>query len=168
MASTTPEPAATDRRDVVPYVITVTRPVAPDDDGQPFCAACSHYHEDACLCPDCGRPTPCRTHSIESSVSTPATDISRRAVATLDEAQAAVVSAYETRTGKPAPACFALREDGGTTGPLPDGTTIEVERRGLNYLHQQAKGCDLDAETLAAYRQSYTAEIIAAFNEASA
>lgn len=25
----------------------------------PFCEDCSHYHDGACLCPECGQPVPC-------------------------------------------------------------------------------------------------------------
>lgn len=41
-----------------------------DDDGQiiedtslPFCEECLHYHKGLCLCAECGRPMPCRTHA---------------------------------------------------------------------------------------------------------
>jgi hypothetical protein len=55
--------------------------------------------------------------------------VSRRAVATLDEARALVAEHYERATGKPCPACFELRADGGTAGlAFSDGTTITARR----------------------------------------
>lgn len=42
-----------------------------DEPDEPYCVICSHHHEGACWCPDCGRPTPCRTHGVEGTMSTP-------------------------------------------------------------------------------------------------
>jgi hypothetical protein len=50
----------------------------------------------------------------------------RCTVDTLEEARALVAEHYERSTGKPCPACFELCADGGTAGPLSDGTVIEV------------------------------------------
>lgn len=50
--------------------------------------------------------------------------LSRRAVATLDEARMHV---WRTVSLQAAYAVSALPESGGTVGPLPDGTVIEVE-----------------------------------------
>lgn len=114
----------------MPYVITTTRLVAPDEYGTPFCAVCSHYHEDACLCPDCGRPTPC-SHA-GASVQTDATDVSRRAVTTLDKAVNLAIAACNAAGSvglSVVDQVNDLSEDGGTVGPLPDGTVIAVERR---------------------------------------
>lgn len=56
--------------------------------------------------------------------------LTHTAVATLDEAAAVVVEARnranERRPG--ATTSIALDESGGTVGPLPDGTVIEVKR----------------------------------------
>src|SRR5215208_858046 len=116
----------------MPFIVTAKRPVAPDEHGQPFCAACSHYHEGACLCPDCGRPTPCREHHAATSVATPAIEtVARRAVATPEEArheaERALINWQRTTGQKPDPrahvyAARTLPESGGRVGPLPDGT----------------------------------------------
>lgn len=61
-------------------------------------------------------------------------DVTRRAVATLDEAREEAWDAYsqpddvarETLDAL-AEQVFAITEQGGTIGPLPDGTRIEVE-----------------------------------------
>jgi hypothetical protein len=50
--------------------------------------------------------------------------LSRRAVATLDEAR---MHTWRTVSLQAAYAVSALPESGGTVGPLPDGTVIEVE-----------------------------------------
>lgn len=39
---------------------------------EPYCVVCSHYHSGACLCADCGQPTPCRQHYVDGTVSTQA------------------------------------------------------------------------------------------------
>jgi hypothetical protein len=119
-----------------PYTVEHRRPVAPDEDGSPFCAACSHYHDGSCLCPDCGRPTPCRDHGQDRSVSTPATTVvSRWAYATLEEARAKA-----RRIIGDAPGYFEAHDGwstarldanvlGGSGGmiQLPDGSEIVVE-----------------------------------------
>lgn len=117
----------------MPYVITTTRPIEPDEHGLPYCGACSHYHEGACLCPDCGRPTPCSTHGVDGSVSTPAPDVSRRAVATFGDVRTAIYGLGVLPT-KPYHTfnywrrmVRELPDSGGSVGPLPDGTMIEVE-----------------------------------------
>ncbi|HEU4702610.1 MAG TPA: hypothetical protein VFS37_09020 [Conexibacter sp.] len=114
------------------FVVTQRRPVAPDEDGQPFCGACSHYHEGPCLCPDCGRPTPCRDHGQDRSVSTPATEIVyREAFATLEDRNRAIcVLILNAVPIEAQPDLFAqvtaLGESGGKLS-LPNGDVIEVE-----------------------------------------
>lgn len=77
----------------MPYTITTTEP--------------GHY------CMHCG-PGACTTDAHSR--------VSRRAVATLDEARVAVSEATGFDPGWP------RLESGGTIGPLPDGTVIEVGR----------------------------------------
>lgn len=54
--------------------------------------------------------------------------LSVKAVATLDEAGSIALDAYEASTGLQAggPTADKFTEFGGTVGPLPDGTVIEV------------------------------------------
>lgn len=128
-----------------PFVVTRRRPVAPDDDGSPFCAACSHYHEGPCPCPDCGRPTPCRDHLQDRSVSTPATKIVyREAFATLNEARRTACAEIRRRSNvakdpvQPALDHAAnVRESGGTIR-LPKGDVIVVEATTDDELYAQA------------------------------
>ena len=111
-----------------PFLVTVKRPVSPDDNGTPFCAACSHYHEGARACPDCGRPTPCRDHGSDRSVWTPATEVvSRVAVASLEEARDKVALLAADTMLTRAGVIIAIRESGGRVS-LPDGTEIKVVR----------------------------------------
>lgn len=68
---------------------------------------------------------------------------SRRAVATLDEVKRyAHSAASELGYSKPEhhDAIEALPESGGTVGPLPDGTTIEVEAVTRQWLWLQLQG----------------------------
>jgi hypothetical protein len=156
----------------MPYVVTTKRPTPPDETSQPYCAACSHYHEGACLCPDCGRPTPCREHFEGASVQTPSFDVSRCAVATLEERQVLDGGEWRNvlilRTWRPdlrpseevADVLFlhdgrvsgghvtrmmrslyllTVPESGGTVGPLPDGTVIEVGASSWVHLALEAR-----------------------------
>lgn len=70
---------------------------------------------------------------------------SRRAVATLDEAREIV----HTATAKQHAARWPIYEGGGTVGPLPDGTKIEVEfwgaARAVNWM--VANGYDPQTES---------------------
>ena len=67
---------------------------------------------------------------------------SRRAVATLEEARQRIVFALAHGEHMSEDARMAgwigaekrITENGGTVGPLPDGTVIEVERVGYRYL----------------------------------
>lgn len=93
--------------------------------------------------------------------------VSRVAVATLEEARQAcikIVQPYadaESKTvalGPVARICLSLmRKDwsGGTVGPLPDGTTIEVEAISWADLRESAgldrDGFTLDTQTIAAF-----------------
>jgi hypothetical protein len=116
----------------MPYIVVVKRPVAPDEDGAPFCSTCSHYHEGACLCPECGRPTPCRAHSQGTFTQIPTFDVSRHAVATLENARESTAYTVicidqDCRRSSYEDAARSLPKAGGTVGPLPDGTVIEVK-----------------------------------------
>jgi hypothetical protein len=62
--------------------------------------------------------------------------VSRRAVTTLEEARAAVITALVELAAPPT--AFSIDESGGTIGPLPDGTLIEVERVHLSALYPKA------------------------------
>jgi hypothetical protein len=88
----------------------------------------------------------------------------RIAVATLDEAREAAYSAVEDRE-PPIMVCFRLAgechdmsESGGTIGPLPDGTVIEVKPCTWSHLAKVVKWDNGPARPLA--------EILAAFNAA--
>lgn len=99
---------------------------------------------------------------------------SRQAVATLDEAQDAVAAAMASvedanpvGAGQSSPYNYALAwdlpESGGTIGPLPDGTVIEVERVSWSRLAEHTTG-GWDAERGRFRAAAYDADIIAAFN----
>lgn len=79
--------------------------------------------------------------------------IVRRAVATLDEARDYVHNAGATFS------VAAIGEQGGTVGPLPDGTTITVEQVGWVWLWTSAR----DAGALI-HSTSSKDETIAAYN----
>lgn len=84
--------------------------------------------------------------------------VTRRAVATLDEARDAVHQSI-TADRRSAPfleAVAALDDSGGTVGPLPDGTTFEVGRVEWDTLRADLTAEQRDrgltgAETIAAY-----------------
>jgi hypothetical protein len=82
----------------MPYVITTKRPCYRDDD-------CAMY---ACSCRNTGWR------------------VSRRAVATLDETMDYLCELVLFAGDADAP--LPVDESGGTVGPLPDGTVIEVTR----------------------------------------
>jgi hypothetical protein len=83
----------------------------------------------------------------------------RRAVATLEKARLVVREAVFTGSALTAPAIWnsiaVLPESGGTVGPLPDGTVIEVEAVSWADLRERAGlGRDalvLDEQTITAY-----------------
>lgn len=75
-------------------------------------------------------------------------DMPRRAVATLDEARDEAVRIVSEHVPAPSSppygdrwddALLALDAMGGTVGPLPDGTTIEVERVSEPVLREQVR-----------------------------
>jgi hypothetical protein len=89
--------------------------------------------------------------------------LSRRAVATLEEARAVVATITEAARPDRADilnAIVALRESGGTVGPLPDGTVIEVEAVTGGALALRA-GFAIDAY---GHCEASYAEVIAAYN----
>jgi hypothetical protein len=96
--------------------------------------------------------------------------ISRRAVATLEEAResltAEVLAAYGDRRDVEFRNCNAdarcLPGSGGTTGPLPNGTVIEVEA--LSPLMLSARAGISGAEAMACLRADNWQPIIDAFN----
>jgi len=151
----------------VPFVTTTTTPVPPDEHGQPYCSAYSHYHEGACLCPECGHPS-YWTHGTPATESTPAFSVSRVAVVTLGEARhKAYAIGWDTPGFRDAAefngymdACHALPDTGGTVGPLPDGTTITVEPVGWDVLAAET-GVPLDTMS-----GGGCSKIVAAFNAA--
>lgn len=96
------------------------------------------------------------------------TDVtSRRAVATLDEAREAAREtiyrqemsgrANDPQFVKVAREFHRIDDEGGTVGPLPDGTVIEVEWVTL---------AAMAGSPVANYNPAHTAEIIDAFNAA--
>jgi hypothetical protein len=64
--------------------------------------------------------------------------VSRRAVATLEEAQGHVDVVVQEVVGWNTDAGHVIGPDGGTVGPLPDGTVIEVERISIAELARRA------------------------------
>lgn len=98
------------------------------------------------------------------------TRTTRRAVATLDEARAIVAQAYEDAHGHRHPADLAYAYErigsGGTIGPLPDGTVIEVKRVCWNWIIAVAD--DLGIDTDAIYADGGDPAIIDAYNAAQA
>ena len=88
-------------------------------------------------------------------------DESRRAVATLDEARE-IAEGYVTEKADGEEYNRALDqvedmpESGGTVGPLPDGTVIEVERREIQSLwpHNTDSMDKSDAEIIAAFNEA--------------
>lgn len=107
----------------MPYIVTTRRDPAEyrHEDGTEPCT-CGHPSAvhgagwAACVREDCD----CRQFAEPP--------ISRRAVATLDEMHRAVIVAAErVRAGRTVTAdALAALSSGGTVGPLPDGTVIEV------------------------------------------
>ena len=92
-------------------------------------------------------------------------DTHRTAVATLDEAR---TSAREAVAGKPydminpANVALALPESGGTIGPLPDGTVIEVRP----VTHQWLVGqIGFGQRNQMWFRNAAAVDVIAAFNQ---
>lgn len=108
----------------MPYVITASRPIS-DEDHKP-CEGTGQLTEvwpQADGSGDIGDRCHCVTDEL----------VSRRAVATLDEAMTAacdVIGMEPWNVKQLAPfenQVWDLPESGGTVGPLPDGTVIEVE-----------------------------------------
>lgn len=64
---------------------------------------------------------------------------SRCAVATLDEART-IMRAAQNSAPEEIIVPFSITESGGTVGPLPDGTVIEVEPVELSWLAARAEG----------------------------
>jgi hypothetical protein len=90
--------------------------------------------------------------------------LSRRAVATLDEAQRTAYDAVRALTGGSADpltavtvasSIVALPESGGTIGPLPDGTVIEVERLTRDELGERVFAFGRESATLAQIIDTY-------------
>jgi len=93
---------------------------------------------------------------------------SRTAVATLDEARQTTLGAvigdrdYEDIRHVDVHAAHIMDESGGTIGPLPDGTVIEV--RPTSWL-DLAASCDTDVDASDGYiTDDEQADILAAFN----
>jgi hypothetical protein len=83
--------------------------------------------------------------------------VSARAVATLEEARAYVIKRHNTYG-----AIHSLPESGGTVGPLPDGTMIQVESLSPLML---ASRCGASGELMmSCLRSDDWAPLIAAFN----
>lgn len=121
----------------MPYIITTRRPCT-------CCTHCGYSHREGS--PEC-------LHAQEST----------GAVATLDEAQRygrrIMADAGQWSTA----AIDELPESGGTIGPLPDGTTIEVKRVSWSRLAEHTTG-GWDAERGRFRAPAYEADILAAFN----
>lgn len=122
----------------MPYIITTTHPPSP------LGVSARRSRDAAGIAAPAGLGSPTQT---------------RRAVATLDEAQAEVIAAYEAASGKAVPSCFALRTPGGKIGPLLDGTTIEVEQVSFHDLRMRLQ----DGYHVTTHPDG---ELVAAFNEA--
>jgi hypothetical protein len=108
----------------MPYVVTTRQP-CPEGHTEPVMQGDGHGWDGTSY-----HTPPCATCDDRCEVI-----VSRRAVATLEEAQraAAEITLPYALTVQPAEdkamsaACSAITESGGTVGPLPDGTVIEVE-----------------------------------------
>jgi hypothetical protein len=83
--------------------------------------------------------------------------VSRRAVATLEESIRAVADAQTMAVGFTTG--VTLPESGGTVGPLPDGTVIEVERVGWFDVAERVRG-----KRLVPAGRAAQAELLDAFN----
>ena len=122
----------------MPYVITtVERESCPDCNGDPWSRSIATGEHGCESCSNHG------THLVP---------VSRRAVATLDEARIAVSTwitdrwssnpafahgdgeLYQPKTRPMVAQADTLPESGGTVGPLPDGTVIEVKRVGWRFI----------------------------------
>jgi hypothetical protein len=101
--------------------------------------------------------------------------VSRRAVATLEDAQDAVVQELHDLLDEPTHdqerAANTLPASGGTVGPLPDGTIIEVERMLWSSLADEV-GAELrwdpptqDDDYLHAAQREELETVLAAWNE---
>ena len=95
--------------------------------------------------------------------------LSRHAVATLDEAREYAwetvkqISGPSTATVANRAACESITERGGTIGPLPDGTMIEVKPVSWPWIVGVAEDKGLDTELL--YDEGGDLAILAALNE---
>jgi hypothetical protein len=98
-----------------------------------------------------------------------AVGLSRVAVATLEEAREMVFRVIDEQEriddllSTYADAIFLA--DGGTVGPLPDGTIIEVERVGWIDFEMMARRGDTALPPIEVFdRDDYRADLLAAFN----
>jgi hypothetical protein len=87
--------------------------------------------------------------------------VSRRAVATLDAARRACLGVLDAAHLQGSPvavyrAAVDLPESGGTVGPLPDGTVIEVERVGWPDIWLKVGDGLSNAQALAAFNARET------------
>ena len=110
------------------------------------------------------------TTADDPHVGTPAMErvtVTRIAVATLDEARR--ITAREYREHVHRFMGFDTRwitESGGTVGPLPDGTVIEVQSVSWNWIIGMADDAGIDTD--AVYEDGGDLAILAAFNGAQA
>ena len=112
------------------------------------------------------------TTADDPHVGTPAMErvtVTRTAVATLDEARDVVTGIVEEREPfshkvqeTAGSNLSAMRESGGTIGPLPDGTVIEV--RPASWHELIAANGGLCGHPITACDDESLAEVIAAFN----
>jgi hypothetical protein len=93
--------------------------------------------------------------------------VSRRAVATLEEARG--LAALPCGISNPSHFHQAVRlpESGGTVGPLPDGTVIEVEPgRGQQRMRQDLREWGVSMDTRDALDDTIVSAWVAAYNAA--
>lgn len=133
----------------MPYIVTTERPCEECDGQGQRRPARAHMSHEVTDCPACG------TAGMERA--------SRRAVATLEDSRHGAADIIEAALGdrvvaaqraldvhEPAPAicdtygdllhdAHALTGSGGTVGPLPDGTIIDVEQVGWHELGRRAE-----------------------------
>jgi hypothetical protein len=87
--------------------------------------------------------------------------LSRRAVSTLEDARRALWDVLNEYEALPMQVGAPLREAGGTVGPLPDGTVIEVEQVKWSEL---ARHADRAVPTGVVVGDLYRRDVIDAFN----
>jgi hypothetical protein len=137
----------------MPFVVTRTPPIPTE----PYCARSSDWcdGDQTCHDPDCkGRVSRVATATLKE-----AHDTAREACLYAPGSVETIAQAVRD--------VFALPESGGTVGPLPDGSLIEVERVTFNRLAADAAWIAPENDRDYSSAPRHAEQVIAAFNEAN-